>query len=84
MTQILIFVLIIIAVAAILIVLGLYFRRNPDQNNDSAYLDENGDHIYYERSIIEKKKFIKENPEAKGKVRTFKALFKKDSKKQFS
>lgn len=84
MTQILIFVLIIIAIAAILIVLGIYFKRNPDQNDDSSYLDENGDHLYYERSIIEKKEFIKENPGAKGKVRTFKALFKKDSNKQLS
>lgn len=79
MSQILIFVLILIAIMAILIALGMYFHGNNEHNDDSAYRNENGDHIYYERSIIEKKEFIKNNPDSKD-MRTFKALFKRNKK----
>ena len=55
------------------VVVIMTHRRGEDF--DSQYLDEDNDHVYYDRSIIEKKQFRKNNPDA-GELRTFKRLFK--------
>lgn len=67
-------ILISIGIVVVLLITVFYFNRHTDSERDSSYLDENGDHIYYERSIIEKKKFFKTHPNAKD-VRTLRAIF---------
>lgn len=42
---------------------------------DSQYYDENGDHIYYDRSLIEKKIFRKKYPHITN-IRTLNSFFK--------
>ncbi len=42
---------------------------------DKQYINEDGDHVYYDRRLIEKKKFAKAHPEVKD-VRSFRRLFK--------
>ncbi len=46
-----------------------------DYDPDAEYYDEDGDHVYYDRSRIEKKQFKKAHPEVKD-VRTFRRLFR--------
>ena len=51
-------------------------RRSPD-DSDAEFIDENGNHIYYERSLIEKKKFHQQNPDIPfSSLRTFRRLFR--------
>ncbi len=56
------------------IALAVSLRNNSD--DDRQYRDQNGDHIYYDNSIIEKKHFHKLHP--KQAARTFARLFKKN------
>ena len=44
-------------------------------DSDSSFRDKNGDHVYYDKSIIEKKRFSHLHP--KEAARTFSRLFKK-------
>lgn len=67
-------ILISIAIVVVLLIIVIYFNLHPDRKKDTSYLNENGDHIYYERSIIEKKEFLKTHPNAKD-VRTLRAIF---------
>lgn len=78
MTNILILVLTLLALMALFIGLGIYFHRHPGQeeNNDRVYLNSDGNHEYYDRSLIEKNRFLRKHPEAKGKLRTLSRLFK--------
>ncbi len=46
-----------------------------DDYDDQPYRDQNGDHVYYDKSIIEKKRFHRLYP--KEAARSFKRLFKK-------
>ncbi|MDE6649603.1 MAG: hypothetical protein K2K45_06715 [Muribaculaceae bacterium] len=48
-------------------------RTGDDE--DRGYRDQDGDHVYYDQSIIEKKEFSKVHP--KEGARTFRRLFKK-------
>ncbi|MDE6022149.1 MAG: hypothetical protein K2G13_01475 [Muribaculaceae bacterium] len=53
-------------------------HRHADVTDfDSQYIDENGDHIYYERSLIEKKDFLSRYPHRKNNIRKFSRLFRK-------
>lgn len=81
MTNIVILVLILLAMMAFFIGLGIYFHRHPedDELNDREYLDSDGDHQYYDRSIIEKKEFLRRHPEAKDKLRTLSRMLKGNS-----
>lgn len=70
-------IIILIMLAVILaIALAVSLKGNSEiDESDSTYRDQNGDHIYYDKSIIEKKKFHRLHP--KEAVRTFSRLFKK-------
>ena len=48
--------------------------KGMDGDIDSQYFDENGDHIYYDRSLIEKKLFRQNFPHIKD-VRSISRLF---------
>lgn len=43
------------------------------EDDDRGYRDKNGDHVYYDQSIIEKKRFHSLHP--KEAARTFRRLF---------
>ena len=46
---------------------------HEDAEDDRDYRDQNGDHVYYDESLIEKKTFHRLYP--KEAVRTFRRLF---------
>ncbi|MCH5243050.1 MAG: hypothetical protein J1F67_11660 [Muribaculaceae bacterium] len=61
----LVFVVCIAILIILLVVIPLSFYKKNDDNNE--YLDENGNHRYYDRSIIEKEDFIKNNSKVSPK-----------------
>lgn len=69
-----IFVL-IIAVVGFVIILTAYSRKDT-REFDSQYYDEDGDHVYYDRSIKEKKEYARRHQSEVGRLRTFRNLFK--------
>lgn len=75
MTSILIAFMIVILFIVLLIFIGARFLGGDRDNENDKFSNEDGDHVYYERSIIEKKEFAKKHPEVKG-LRTFSRLLK--------
>lgn len=69
-----IFVLIIAVVGFVIILTA--FSRKDTREFDSQYYDEDGDHVYYDRSIKEKKEYARRHPSEVGRLRTFRNLFK--------
>ena len=77
---IVIFILIILGLAIVLSIFRFFSKQPFDSHNDEAYYDENGHHVYYERSIIEKREFHKKNPDMQySDIRSFKNLLKRSS-----
>lgn len=73
-----IFLLLIFFIALLLVCIAAFWHRHTDGVDiDSQYIDENGDHIYYDRSLIEKKNWAKHDPHGLKYVRKFSRLFKK-------
>lgn len=72
-TFFIIFMLVILGIA-LLITLVVKARGRGDKADENGFLNSDGDHIYYDRSLIEKKRFQREHPEAK-EVRTFRRIF---------
>lgn len=73
-----IYVAIIIIITLLLVIVAAFLHRHTDEVDiDSQYIDENGDHIYYDRSLIEKKNWAKHDPHGLKYVRKFSRLFKK-------
>ena len=75
-----ILICLIIVGAGILITIKLsrraYKSRQESDPEHSYYHDEDGNHSYYERSIIEKKEFARRNPSVSPQIlRTFRRLF---------
>ena len=70
------FLILIITFSIILSYIGKIGWYRKDMDIDSRYLDDDGDHIYYDRSLIEKKTFRKRFPDITN-LRSFKQLFKK-------
>ncbi len=75
MTGILITFMIVILAIVLLIYIGVRFSGNYREKENDKFYNQDGDHCYYERSIIEKKEFARKHPGVKG-LRTFKRLFK--------
>ena len=69
-----IFLLIFLIVALILI--GTAMSRRDWQDFDAQYYDEEGDHVYYDRSLKEKKWYARLNPQNARHLRTFRHLFR--------
>ena len=61
-------------VLSIALAVSLKGERSGD-DMDRSYRDQDGDHIYYDKSIIEKKRFSRLHP--KEAARTFARLFRK-------
>lgn len=66
--------MIIILLLAIILMVVAGRRNMNDERNNSPYINEDGDHAYYDRGLIEKKEFQRRHPDIKG-VRTFRRLF---------
>lgn len=65
-------------ILAIALAVSLRPTRDDDRRDtsDNEYRNEEGDHLYYDESIIEKKRFHRRFPNVPG-IRTFSRLFKK-------
>lgn len=65
MVKVFIIFLIIILILATVIGLAVMIRgKKYSEDIDSQYYDKEGNHIYYDRSRIEKEKFLRKNPDA--------------------
>ncbi|MDE5881786.1 MAG: hypothetical protein K2H60_08650 [Muribaculaceae bacterium] len=71
-----IFLVIILLLAAVIGIAVALRSRKGIGDFDSQYLDEEGNHVYYDRSLIEKREFMRRHPE-EGNLRTLKRLLSK-------
>ncbi len=56
------FLILLFSIAFVIIIIGEIASRKGEIDIDSQYYTSDGDHIYYERSLIEKKEFHKRFP----------------------
>lgn len=62
--------IIILVMLAIVLGIGIAVFQNKSNDNeesdilDKEYKNEEGDHVYYDRSLIEKKEYKRQNPNA--------------------
>lgn len=70
-------IILVMLVVVLLIALAVSLRSNSNGSgsDDISYMDQNGDHVYYDESIIEKKRFSHLHP--KEAARTFNRLFRR-------
>lgn len=68
-------ILLLIILIIALIIIGLAVTRGDHRDLDKQYRDEDGDHYYYDRSLIQKKKFSRRYPEDAKSLRTWRRLF---------
>ena len=70
-------IIILVMLAVVLaIALAVSLKDGTAFEDDArGYRDQNGDHVYYDQSIIEKKRFSRLHP--KEAARTFARLFKR-------
>ena len=67
-------IIILVMLAVVLaIALAVSLKAGRQDDDDRGYRDQNGDHVYYDQSLIEKKRFHKLHP--KEAARTFASLF---------
>ena len=72
---ILIFVVSIILLLILFVIVPLFLSDKPDGSEN--FLNEDGDHEYYDRSLIEKKNYFKKHPDKSRKeVRSIKNLIR--------
>lgn len=71
---ILVMVAVVLGIALAVSLIGGRGMTADDERFDRKYRDEDGDHLYYDESIIEKKEFKRRFPDVKG-LRTFSRLF---------
>ena len=72
----LLFLILVITISLIITMIGEIAFKGVDVDMDSQHYDRNGDHIYYERSLIEKKLFRQKYPQIND-IRTIKSLFRR-------
>ncbi len=75
----LIFIILVISLSLIIILIGeiAYKKAPPNIDIDSQYYNADGDHIYYDRSLIEKKQFLRRFPHIKN-LRSISRLFSRE------
>lgn len=71
--------ILIITLAALFVVILMTFfivrsKNNMDGGNN-AFLNPDGNHVYYDESMIEKKEFMRKNPNTRD-LRTIKRLIR--------
>lgn len=74
MTGIFIIFMVIILILAILLVYSTGKHKWDGERNNEPFINEDGDHEYYDHGLIEKKEFRKRHPEVND-LRTFRRLF---------
>lgn len=74
MAKIFIIFLIVIFLLAVLVTAAVALHSRRDADDAGQFLDENGNHVYYNRSIIRKEEFARKNPGVKN-LRSFRRLF---------
>lgn len=68
--------LVCILLIGVIVAMAVLFS-NASQDNDSSFRDQDGRHSYYDRSLIEKEEFHRDNPEVPySEIRSFKRLFR--------
>lgn len=75
-----IFIIFILAIFAvgILIAAAISLRsQKRTEDMDRQYYDEEGNHLYYDRSLIEKEEFRRAYPSQSRYIRTLRRLFGK-------
>lgn len=70
-----IFLIFVVSLSLIIIFIGKVLRSKREVDIDLQYYTADGDHIYYERSLIEKKMFRKRYPHAE--IRKLSNMFKR-------
>lgn len=68
--------LLLFIICVIILLPLLFFVNRGNREREEGFLDEDGDHSYYDRHLIEKKEFSRQHPEVKN-LRSFKRLFKR-------
>ncbi len=69
-------IIILVMLAVVLaIALAVSLKDGTAYEDDRGFRDKDGDHVYYDKSIIEKKRFSKLHP--KEAARTFARLFRR-------
>ncbi len=48
---------------------------SSEEDLEADFYDDKGNHIYYERSLIKKRKYAREHPDEASGLRTFRRLF---------
>lgn len=80
------FLAICLVILMVWVTLDFIFKVRENHLNDKEaddFRNDQGNHVYYDRSLIRKQKFIKDHPDVNpDDVRSFKRLFKKETKKQ--
>lgn len=73
----------IVCIVLIAVIMALVvFITGAHKDDDSPFRDENGNHTYYERSIIEKDEFHRNNPEIPySDIRSLRRLFRLKNRK---
>lgn len=70
---------ILLLIICITVDIGVYARDHlfePDPSHDD-FLDDDGNHSYYERSLIRKEKFLRNNPDVKeSDIRNWRKLLR--------
>ncbi len=69
-------IIILVMLAVVLaIALAVSLKDGTAYDDDSRYRDKDGDHVYYDESLIEKKRFSRLHP--REAARTFTRLFRR-------
>ncbi len=51
------------------------YDNSEEEDPEADLYDEEGNHIYYDRSLIKKRKYAREHPDEADDLRTFRHLF---------
>ncbi len=70
-----ILLIIILVMLGVVLAIALAVSLRESGGDDASFRDKDGDHVYYDQSLIEKKRFRSLHP--KEAVRTFARLFGK-------
>ena len=71
-----VFIVCLILLILAFLVTQITIESHHNDDKDTDFLDEEGDHKYYDRSIIEKKNFSRRHPEiSDDEVRSLRRLF---------
>ncbi len=74
-----IFLILVCSISLVITCIGEIAWYGKDYDIDSQYYNADGDHIYYDRSLIEKMQFVRRFPHIKN-LRSLSRLFSREDK----